>query len=240
MKLQHDDTRLTESALESVADNAAVFLEDASADEIIRWTAATFGTRFCVTSSFADAVLVHMVSRVAPGHDAVFLETGLHFPETLAVRDRVAETMPIRVLSIEPPLTVDEQAAAHGPRLWERNPDACCQMRKVDPLEEGLREYDAWIAGLRRDEAPSRANTPVVHFEASRGKVKVNPLARWTQADVDAYIARYDVPVNALVPQGFRSMGCWPCTRATKPGEDPRAGRWAMFDKTECGLHDND
>lgn len=190
-----------------------------------------------MTSSFADAVLVHVVSRVAPGTEVVFLDTGLHFPETLRVRDQVAETLPVRVRSIRPRLTVGQQDGLHGPRLFSRDPDECCAIRKVEPLERALADYDAWAAGLRRDESPTRARTPVVHFEAARGKVKVNPLATWSQADVDAYIARWDVPVNPLLSQGYASVGCWPCTRRTRAGEDPRAGRWPLFDKTECGLH---
>jgi phosphoadenosine phosphosulfate reductase len=212
-------------------------LEGARAEEIVAWAAETFGSRFCVTSSFADAVLVHLVSRVVPGIDVVFLDTGLHFPETLRIRDQVAATMPVRVRSIRPRLTVGQQDGQYGPRLFSREPDECCALRKVEPLERALAEYDAWAAGLRRDESPTRANTPVVHFEASRGKVKVNPLAAWTQSDVDTYISRYDIPVNPLLSQGYGSVGCWPCTRRVRAGEDPRAGRWPMFDKTECGLH---
>ena len=223
--------------LQSLAEQAGRTLEGAPAEEIVRWAADRFGPRFCVTSSFADAVLVHVVSRVVPGVDVVFLDTGLHFGETLRVRDQVALTMPVNVRSIRPRLTVGQQDGLYGPRLFAREPDECCALRKVEPLERALADYDAWAAGLRRDESPTRANTPVVHFEASRGKVKVNPLAAWTQADVDAYIGRYDVPVNALISQGYASVGCWPCTRRTKAGEDPRAGRWPMFDKTEGGLH---
>jgi phosphoadenosine phosphosulfate reductase len=229
-------TRDVDELIDLAADAGAA-LEGASAEEIVRWAADTFGARFCVTSSFADAVLVHLVSRVAPGTDVVFLDTGLHFPETLRVRDQAAATMPVRVRSIRPRLTVGQQDGVYGPRLFSRDPDECCALRKVEPLERALADYDAWAAGLRRDESPTRANTPVVHFEASRGKLKVNPLARWTQADVDAYISRHDVPVNPLLSQGYASVGCWPCTRRTKAGEDPRAGRWPMFDKTECGLH---
>ncbi|HEY3009648.1 MAG TPA: phosphoadenylyl-sulfate reductase [Micromonosporaceae bacterium] len=220
-----------------LAEQAGRTLEGAPAEEIVRWAADTFGPRFCVTSSFADAVLVHVVSRVVPGVDVVFLDTGLHFGETLRVRDQVASTMPVNVRSIRPRLTVGQQDGLYGPRLFAREPDECCALRKVEPLERALADYDAWAAGLRRDESPTRASTPVVHFEAGRGKVKVNPLAAWTQADVDAYIARYNVPVNALISQGYASVGCWPCTRRTRAGEDPRAGRWPMFDKTECGLH---
>ncbi len=223
--------------LRELATRAGQELEGASAERIIGWAAETFGERFCVTSSFADAVLVHVVSRVAPGTEVVFLDTGLHFPETLRVRDQVAETLPVRVRSIRPRLTVGQQDGLHGPRLFSRDPDECCAIRKVEPLERALADYDAWAAGLRRDESPTRARTPVVHFEAARGKVKVNPLATWSQADVDAYIARWDVPVNPLLSQGYASVGCWPCTRRTRAGEDPRAGRWPLFDKTECGLH---
>jgi phosphoadenosine phosphosulfate reductase len=223
--------------LAELATRAGRELEDAPAEDIVRWAAHTFGPRFCVTSSFADAVLVHVVSRAVPGVDVVFLDTGLHFPETLRVRDQVAAGMPVRVRSIRPRLTVGQQDGAYGPRLFARDPDGCCALRKVEPLERALDDYDAWAAGLRRDESPTRANTPVVHFEYARGKVKVNPLARWTQSDVDSYIARHEVPVNPLLGRGYGSIGCWPCTRRTRAGEDPRAGRWAMFDKTECGLH---
>jgi phosphoadenosine phosphosulfate reductase len=227
----------TADELRELATEAGRRLEHARAEEIVAWAASTFGDRFCVTSSFADAVLVHVVSRVFPGVDVVFLDTGLHFPETLRVREQVAATMPVNVRSIRPRLTVGQQDGLHGPRLFSRDPDQCCALRKVEPLERALGDYDAWAAGLRRDESPTRANTPVVQFEASRRKVKVNPLARWTQNDVDAYISRYDIPVNALIKLGYGSVGCWPCTRRTKAGEDPRAGRWPLFDKTECGLH---
>jgi phosphoadenosine phosphosulfate reductase len=223
--------------LRAVAIEAGRALEGATAEQTVRWAAETFGARFCVTSSFADAVLAHLTSRVAPGTDVVFLDTGLHFPETLRVRDRVAGSLPVRVRSVRPRLTVGQQDGLYGPRLFSREPDECCGLRKVEPLERALAGYDAWAAGLRRDESPSRATTPVVHFDAARGKVKVNPLAAWTQAEVDAYVARWEVPVNQLLSQGYGSVGCWPCTRRVTAGEDPRAGRWPLFDKTECGLH---
>jgi phosphoadenosine phosphosulfate reductase len=232
-----DTARRTPDELRVLASEAAEALEGAPAEEIARWAAQTFGARFCVTSSMADAVLAHVVSRVAPGVDVVFLDTGLHFPETLKVRDTVARTMPVNVRSIRPRMTVGQQDGEYGPRLFNRSPDECCFLRKVEPLERALADYDAWAAGLRRDESPTRANTPVVQFDPRKGKVKVNPIAAWSQRDVDAYISRWNVPVNELFKQGYTSIGCWPCTRRTKAGEDPRAGRWAMFDKTECGLH---
>lgn len=225
------------SELADIAYAAQPTLDGAPAEAVIEWAVDQFGPRFCVTSSMADGVLSHLASRVAPGVDIVFLDTGLHFPQTLRVHDRVAATMPVRLLSIRPLQTIGQQDGAHGPRLFERDPDACCALRKVEPLERALAGYDAWAAGVRRGETPSRANTREVDFEASRGKVKVAPLVRWTDADVAAYIERYDIPVNELLDQGYGSVGCWPCTRKVKPGEDPRSGRWAMFDKTECGLH---
>ncbi|MFI5494692.1 phosphoadenylyl-sulfate reductase [Actinoplanes sp. NPDC051859] len=232
-----DPARRSRAELETLATEGAAVLADASADEIARWSVATFGDRFCVTSSMADAVVAHLYSRATPGVDVVFLDTGLHFPETLKVRDTVARTMNVNVRSIRPRRTVGQQDGELGPRLFARNPDECCFLRKVEPLERALSSYDAWATGLRRDESPTRANTPVVAFDPRKGKVKVNPIAAWTQNDVDRYIARWNVPVNELFAKGYGSIGCWPCTRRTTAGEDPRAGRWAMFDKTECGLH---
>jgi phosphoadenosine phosphosulfate reductase len=232
-----DPSRRSPEELRRLAEQAGRELAGASAEEIARWATQTFGDRLCVTSSMADAVLAHLVSRVAPGIDVIFLDTGLHFPETLKVRDAVARTLPVNVRSIRPRLTVGQQDGVYGPRLFAKAPDECCALRKIEPLERALADYDAWAAGLRRDESPTRANTPVVAFDARRGKVKVNPIAAWTQADVDAYISRWNVPVNELFKQGYTSIGCWPCTRRTKAGEDSRAGRWATFDKTECGLH---
>jgi phosphoadenosine phosphosulfate reductase len=229
--------RYSVGELREIAGRAGVELDHQPAEKIVEWALETFGEQFCVTSSFADAVLVHVVSRVAPGIEVIFLDTGLHFPETLRVRDMVAATMPVVVKSVKPRLTVGQQDGQYGPRLFQRQPDECCFMRKVEPLERALEPYDAWAAGLRRDEGPTRANTPVVGFEASRGKVKVAPLAYWTEAQVQAYIAKHDVPVNELIRKGYASVGCWPCTRRTAPGEDPRAGRWPLFDKTECGIH---
>lgn len=227
----------TTEELAEVAMAGQAQLDGAPAEQVIDWAVAQFGARFCVTSSFADAVLVHLASRVAPGVDVVFLDTGLHFDQTLNVRDQVSSRLPVRLLSVRPRLSVGQQDALYGPRLFSRDPDECCAMRKVEPLERALRDYDAWAAGLRRGETPARANVREVDFEYSRAKVKVAPLAQWTDADVEAYIARHNVPVNPLLADGYGSVGCWPCTRRVRPGEDARAGRWPMFDKTECGLH---
>jgi phosphoadenosine phosphosulfate reductase len=220
-----------------LAERAALELADAPAADVIRWVASTFPSRWCTTSSMADAVLVHLVSQIAPGADIVFLNTGYHFPETLATRDTVATTYPVNVLSITPVHSVAAQDSVYGPRLHDRDPDLCCALRKVEPLERGLSGYDAWVTGMRRDESPTRADIPVVGWDERRGKVKVNPLATWTQADVDAYAAAHDVVLHPLLSRGYASIGCAPCTRQVAPGEDLRAGRWAGFGKTECGLH---
>ncbi|MFF3743692.1 phosphoadenylyl-sulfate reductase [Streptomyces kronopolitis] len=223
--------------LQQLAERAGRELEDAPALEILRWAAATFGARFCVTSSMEDAVVAHLASRARPGVDVVFLDTGYHFPETIGTRDAVAEVMDVHVRTLTPRQTVAEQDAEYGPKLHDRDPDLCCALRKVRPLEEGLADYDAWATGLRRDESPTRANTPVVGWDPKRQKVKISPIARWTQADVDAYVSEHGVLTNPLLMDGYPSVGCAPCTRQVLQGEDARAGRWAGSNKTECGLH---
>ncbi|HSS66916.1 MAG TPA: phosphoadenylyl-sulfate reductase [Nocardioidaceae bacterium] len=212
-------------------------LELASAEEIIEWAVDTFGDRFCVTSSMGDAVLAHVASRVSPGIDVVFLDTGYHFVETIGTRDAVAATMPVNVVTLSPKISVRQQDEQFGPDLWRRDPDLCCALRKVRPLEEGLEHFDAWATGLRRDETHNRVNAPVVGWDEKKRKVKVSPLARWSQDDVDRYIAEHGVLVNPLQYDGYPSIGCWPCTRRVAPGDDARSGRWAGTGKTECGIH---
>ncbi|MFI2610162.1 phosphoadenylyl-sulfate reductase [Kitasatospora sp. NPDC018619] len=224
---------------EAIAVRAGRELEEATAQEVLRWAADTFGERFCVTSSMEDAVVAHLASSVFPGVDVVFLDTGYHFPETLGTRDAVAATMPVNVITLTPLRTVAEQDAEHGPALHDRDPDLCCSLRKVEPLNRGLAGYDAWATGLRRDESPTRANTPVVSWDPKRRKVKIAPIARWTQEDVDAYVAAHGVLLNPLLWEGYTSIGCSPlsCTRKPSEGEDARAGRWSGSGKTECGIH---
>jgi phosphoadenosine phosphosulfate reductase len=204
---------------------------------VLRWAGETFGDDFAITSSMADGLLAHLAGRAAPGVHVVFLDTGYHFAETIGTRDWISSVLPITLVNVTPPQTVAEQDAAHGPRLHERDPDLCCSLRKVTPLAQVLAGYAAWGSGVRRDEAATRAGTKLVDWDAKRGMVKVNPLAAWTQDDVDAYIAEHQVPVNPLHEIGYASIGCAPCTRPVAPGEDPRAGRWAGRNKTECGLH---
>ena len=204
---------------------------------VLRWAGETFGDDFAVTSSMADGLLAHLASRAVPGVHVVFLDTGYHFAETIGTRDWISSVLPITLVNVTPPQTVAEQDAEHGPALHDRDPDLCCSLRKVQPLARALAGYVAWGSGVRRDEAATRAGTRVVDWDAKRGMVKVNPLAAWTQNDVDAYIAEHQVPVNPLQEIGYASIGCAPCTRPVAPGEDPRAGRWAGRGKTECGLH---
>jgi len=224
---------------EALARRAAWRLEDASPQTIIRWAVRTFGSRFAVTSSMADAVLIDLVANAAPGTDVLFLDTGYHFDATLTMRDAVAATYRgrINLRTIEPEQTVAEQDAEHGRDLFGTNPDRCCFLRKVLPLDRALAGYDAWGSGLRRDDSISRSRTQVVDWDRRNGMVKVNPLARWTQADVDAYIDRHGILTNPLLADGFASVGCFPCTRKTGDDEEARAGRWSGSTKNECGIH---
>jgi phosphoadenosine phosphosulfate reductase len=230
------DTRWGE-ATAALAERAGIELEDASAQEIIRWAAGVFGERLAVTSSMADAVVAHLAAGVKPGIDVLFLDTGYHFAETIGTRDAVALRYDVNVINVTPTLSVAGQDAAFGKDLFARDPDHCCALRKVAPLNAAMRDYDAWITGLRRDEAASRAGTRVVSWDAARGKVKVCPIARWTQDDVDNYVAEHGILLNPLLMDGYDSIGCRPCTRRTLAGEDARAGRWSGSSKTECGLH---
>src|SRR5690242_4875528 len=223
--------------LRAIVSHVGAELELAPAEIILEWAVATFGDRFCVTSSMGDAVLAHLASTVAPGIDVVFLDTGYHFIETIGTRDAVAATLPVNVRTITPEQTVEEQDAAYGKDLFRTDPDRCCALRKVAPLADTLAEYDAWATGLRRAETHNRVIAPVVGWDAHKGKVKVSPLARWTDEQVERYIADNGVLVNPLVYDGYPSIGCAPCTRRVAPGEDPRSGRWAGTNKTECGIH---
>ena len=211
--------------------------DEPTADEVAAWAAEHFTGSLAVACSMADAVLPHVVAKHAPGVDVLFLDTGYHFSDTLVTRDIVAEDLPINLVNVTPEQTVAEQDAQYGPRLYERDPALCCQLRKVAPLARTLPLYEAWVTGVRRDEAPTRTDTPFVTWDEKNGLVKINPLASWTFDELQAYAVDNNVEVNSLLSDGFLSIGCEPCTRRVAPGEDPRAGRWAGFTKTECGLH---
>jgi len=223
--------------LERLATDAARDLDGASAHEILLWAAQTFGDRFCVLSSMGDAAVASLAAKAKPGVDVVFLDTGYHFAETIGVRDAVAAVYDVNVVSALPLLTVAEQDDAYGKDLFARDPDKCCAMRKVAPMEAALVDYDAWATGVRRDESATRATTPVVQFDARRRKVKVNPIARWTKLELDTYIAENHILVSPLIDEGYLSIGCAPCTNKVAPGADPRSGRWVGHAKTECGIN---
>ena len=227
----------SEEELRDLVRHAGAELELAPAESIIEWAVATFGDRFCITSSMGDAVLAHLASKVAPGLDVVFLDTGYHFPETIGTRDAVEATLPVNLISITPVQSVAEQDAEYGKDLFARDPDLCCALRKVKPLKESLANYDAWATGLRRAETHNRVIAPVIGWDAKKRKVKVSPLARWSDDEVDRYITENGVLVNPLQYDGYPSIGCAPCTRRVADGEDPRSGRWAGLAKTECGIH---
>ena len=216
---------LTDDAL---SDLNAKF-ETASAGEIVEWAVERFHPHLCLTASMTDAVLIDVATKVEPGVEVVFIDTGYHFPETLATLEVVRRRygLNLRIMTVP-----------HYPvPLWQSDPVSCCTPAKVAQLERALLGKRAWMSGLRRQESDTRREAAIVSRDR-RGLVKVNPLANWTDLDVDGYIADHDVPVNPLVHKGYPSIGCWPCTRPVAAGEHARAGRWAGLEKTECGLHD--
>jgi phosphoadenosine phosphosulfate reductase len=229
---------VVEQDLRGLAEQGAAELgPDATAHELLEWTARTFGDRFIVASNMQDAVLVELAAKAKPGVDVLFLDTGYHFAETIGTRDAVEAMYDISLVNVTPEQTVAEQDAAHGKDLFASNPATCCRLRKVEPLARTLRGYSAWVTGLRRVEAPTRANAPLISFDEQFGLVKINPIAAWTDEEFDAYIAANNVLVNPLIDEGYPSIGCAPCTVKPAAGSDPRSGRWAGLTKTECGLH---
>ncbi len=240
-------TRPTEAQLRELAERGAAELDGANATELLRWTEENFGgvngprgwatCNYIVASNMQDAVLVDLAAKVRPGVPVLFLDTGYHFVETIGTRDAVESVYDIRVLNVTPEHTVAEQDELHGKNLFAREPNECCRMRKVAPLGKALRGYSAWVTGLRRVEAPTRANAALISFDEAFKLVKINPLAAWTDQDMQNYIDENDVLVNPLVYEGYPSIGCAPCTAKPAEGADPRSGRWQGLAKTECGLH---
>ena len=202
--------------------------ETAPASAVIRWAIETFGASVALAASFEDIVLIDLATRVAPGIEVVFLDTEAHFPETLSFVEEVRERYGLNLTVTKP----GPDAAA-----FPCGTEQCCQFRKVAPLRRALAGKRAWLTSLKRSDGPTRADAPIVSWDASFGLVKVNPLVTWTDDDIASYLADHDLPVHPLVPKGYRSIGCAPTTRPVAEGEDPRAGRWAGLDKSECGLH---
>lgn len=229
-------TKRSEEELRALALEGAQ-LDDTDAAGVARWAGENFPGNLAVACSMAEGVLPHLISQDSPGVDVLFLETGYHFADTIGTRARVADELDVTIVDVLPELTVAEQDAKFGARLYERDPAACCAMRKMEPLARTLAGYEAWVTGVRRDEAPTRTGTPLVTFDEKHGLVKINPLVTWTLDDLTAYANEHNVPVNLLMFDGYPSIGCEPCTKQVAPGDDPRSGRWAGLSKTECGIH---
>ncbi|MHB1536053.1 MAG: phosphoadenylyl-sulfate reductase [Acidimicrobiales bacterium] len=202
--------------------------ERQSASRVIEWAVEKFHPFLCLTASMTDAVLIDLATAVEPSIEVVFIDTGYHFAETLETMETVRRHygLNLRVLTVPP----------QREELWKVDPERCCSTAKVDQLDRALVGKLAWMSGLRRAESPSRAGAAVLARDL-RGLVKVNPIATWSDADVAGYVAEHDVPVHPLLARGYTSIGCWPCTAPVVEGADPRSGRWAGRQKTECGLH---
>jgi phosphoadenosine phosphosulfate reductase len=214
--------------LRELADVSASF-EAAPASAAIEWAWDRYGDELVLAASFQDCVLIDLAVQAAPEIEVVFLDTQYHFAETQWYVDEVRRRYDLNLRVMHPEVAPDN--------LWQRDPDACCAVRKVEPLGRALEGKAAWMTGLRRVEAPTRANAPIVSYDIGRGMVKVNPLATWTDLDVEGYVHERGLPTHPLADRGYRSIGCWPCSSPVDNGEDGRAGRWAGTDKIECGLH---
>ncbi len=216
--------------------------ESKQPQEALAYALDRYADRIVLACSFGaeDIVLVDMIQRIKPQAPLFYLDTDFLFEETYGVRDRIIERyglQPSAVLQVQSLLTPEQQAREHGDALWSRDPDRCCALRKVEPLTRVLRGYAAWITGIRRDQAPTRARAGLVEWDGKFGLVKFNPLARWTAEDVWAYIHIHELPYNPLHDRGYPSIGCTHCTAPVALGDDPRSGRWKNQGKMECGLH---
>jgi phosphoadenosine phosphosulfate reductase len=215
-----------------------LFDESSAPGDVLAWAAREVGLeRLAVATSFEDAVMSHIASESVPGVTVLFVDTGYHFAETLGLRDAVSQVCDVQVRTLAPPRTVPEQDAYLGRDLFARNPDMCCRLRKVAPLDAALAGFDAWASGLRRDDHSGRADVEIVSVDERRGMLKLNPLAHWEARQVEEYAAAHRLLANPLRQSGYRSIGCSPCTRPVASGESDRAGRWTGFAKDECGIH---
>jgi phosphoadenosine phosphosulfate reductase len=224
--------------MEEIAQWAERF-ESRPTEEVLAWAVERFAPRIVMTSSFGaeGVVVIDLLSRLGLSVPVVYLDTGYHFEQTEELKEELEARYDLNVVTVGAAMSVEEQDQAHGPNLYERDADACCRMRKVEPLRRALAGQDAWIAALRRDQSPTRALIRVVEWNGKHGLVKFNPLARWTRADVWNYTVRHALPYNRLYDEGYASIGCWPCTRPVVRGEHERSGRWDGRQKLECGIH---
>ena len=219
---------------------AAESVERSSPQEILRWAVDVYGEDLTLSVSFGNPegmVLLDMLSRSTDRAQVFTLDTGFLFKETVRFRDEAMKRYPLPLKVITPDLTVEEQVERYGPELYSCKPDLCCQIRKIEPQRKFLRDYGAWVTGIRRDQTPQRANAPVLSWEKRFGVVKITPLVNWSAGEVEEYVRERSIPLNPLLGGGYKSIGCAPCTRPVSEDEDARAGRWPGMDKTECGLH---
>lgn len=208
--------------------------------ELIEWATEAYRGRLGLSCSFGGTtgmVLVDLVLKVDPTVTVFYIDTGFLFPETHATIAAVRERYGIEPAGFAPTLSIDDQARLHGPALWDRDADACCELRKVQPMHVAMSHFNAYFTGLRRDQASTRTATPMVQWDAKFNLLKLSPLVTWTEKDVWSYIMANNLPYNALHDRGYPSIGCTNCTKAVNPGDDPRSGRWSGSDKVECGLH---
>ncbi|MBA4601504.1 phosphoadenylyl-sulfate reductase [Thermoactinomyces mirandus] len=220
----------------------AARMRDKHPQDIIRWGIEQLGvSSLALACSFGceDIALLDMALKVNPDLDIFYLDTDLHFKETYEVRDRLSGKYQKQFIRVSPDLTLEEQAVKYGEKLWKKDPNLCCNLRKVEPLKKYLRNYQGWITGIRREQAPTRAHAEVVEWDQGFQLIKLNPLAFWNSKQVWNYIFKNQLPYNPLHDHRYPSIGCEPCTRPVLPGEDPRAGRWSGTDKIECGLHNS-
>lgn len=217
----------------------AAQFEDKSIEEVLAWAVPQFAPHIAMTSSFGaeGVVLMDHLVKLGLKLPVIYLDTGYHFAETNELKDRLQDHFGLEIIVQQAALTVEEQAVQYGDNLYERDSDACCRMRKVEPLKQALSNLDAWLAALRRDQSPSRANIQVVEWNAKHNLVKLNPLATWTRKDVWNYTLKHKLPYHRLYDEGYTSIGCWPCTKRVEVGAHERSGRWAGQGKVECGIH---
>jgi phosphoadenosine phosphosulfate reductase len=221
------------------AKQAGLDLEGSSPEVVLRWGFEHFAPSIVLATGFGPEgiVLMHFVSQIRPETIVFYLDTDLLFAHTSELRDELVKRLGIRFERVHSGISLPEQAFRHGDALWNRDPDTCCLIRKVIPQRQFLKNYRAWVTGIRRDQTAFRANTKLVEWDYANKMVKLNPLAAWTSDQVWEHINTHQLPYNPLHEYGYPSIGCWPCTKAVEPGEDPRSGRWAGKAKTECGLH---
>ena len=213
--------------------------EEGHPQEVLRWAVETYGQKVVVVTSFQPTgiVTLHMLQEISPETPVITLDTGLLFPETYALIDQLEHRFKLNLHRAKAEVTVEQQAELYGDKLWNRDPDRCCNMRKTMPLKNALMQYDAWFTGIRRDQSPTRADTPIALWDKRNNMLKLCPFATWTEAMIWTYMRAHELPYNPLHDQGYPSIGCYPCTQAVKEGDDPRKGRWSNSDKTECGIH---